>query len=247
MAMPGSNYLSFRLSLVKRGALHKEEESLVGGNSSHPSTEKDTYVTLTRSAVLYSKIRYEMSPQGLVCSLFVFMHSFIIAGHYCHILIVAPALHRSIKVDHFDRVCKSAYGTFWESKLRSYSFMSRSSHRSRTRSKLKTWIWLKGPIICILLSFSSFFFSLVTVHQNNCTRLLDRARDAHSLKFKQERVVSSSTFLLLSCLPFSEISLFSSHIFLHTLAAFFIMLFHPSGMFGRCPGLLKNPSDKNAA
>lgn len=29
--------------------------------------------------------------------------------------LVAPALHRSIKVDHFDRVCKSAYGTFWES------------------------------------------------------------------------------------------------------------------------------------
>lgn len=30
--------------------------------------------------------------------------------------------------------------------------MSRSSHRSRTRSKLKTWIWRKGPIICYLHS-----------------------------------------------------------------------------------------------
>ncbi|KAI8020957.1 hypothetical protein LOK49_LG03G03536 [Camellia lanceoleosa] len=32
--------------------------------------------------------------------------------------------------------------------------------------------------------FSSFFFSLVTVHQNNCQKLLDRAHDVHNFKSK---------------------------------------------------------------
>ncbi|KAJ4950668.1 hypothetical protein NE237_027500 [Protea cynaroides] len=71
---------------------------------------------------------------------------------------------------------------------------------------------------------------LVTVHQNNCPRLLDRARDAHSLKSKSGLSPLQHVIYFLAS-PFSEISLFSYQIFLHTFAAFFIMLFHPSGMF----------------
>ena len=58
----------------------------------------------------------------------------------------------------------------------------------------------------------------MTAHQNN---FIDRARDAHSLKFKSGLSPLQHFYYFLAS-PFSGISLFSFQIILHTFAAFFI-------------------------
>ncbi|KAK8492021.1 hypothetical protein V6N11_014144 [Hibiscus sabdariffa] len=119
---------------------------------------------------------------------------------------------------------------------------ARAAGRTTIVSLVTTRVELSQKVWYSSLSERASGISL-TAHQNN---FLDRARDAHSLKFKSGLSPLQHFYYFLAS-PFSGISLFSFQIILHTFAAFFIMLFYPSGMFGRCPGLLKNLSDKNAA